>query len=291
MAPSKPRSSACRSRSASLAAFARFVAPRLATHPAERLDGPALYLVCACLAGDRRALAAFDQRYLATLAPGLTRLERTGVASEDVVQLLRIRFLLGEAGRPPRIGEYTGASDLRAWLRVAAVRIAISLQRKHRREDPADDEALAALADAAPGPELELMKEIYRAGFTTAFRDAVAALAPRERNLLRHQAIDRLGLSARGSTIGGRLRISEFELGYWRSYAAHSSSTGFRPEYGLYVEEAKISTTLESIYAQHFHSSPDGKWIAYIKTTSKTEMWVMAHDGSHARILFTARES
>lgn len=177
-----------------LATFASFVAPRLATHPAERLDGPALYLVCACLAGDRRALAAFDQRYLATLAPGLTRLERTGVASEDVVQLLRIRFLLGEAGRPPRIGEYTGASDLRAWLRVAAVRIAISLQRKHRREDPADDEALAALADAAPGPELELMKEIYRAGFTTAFRDAVAALAPRERNLLRHQAIDRLGI-------------------------------------------------------------------------------------------------
>jgi RNA polymerase sigma-70 factor (ECF subfamily) len=176
------------------AEFARFVAARLGSRAADRLDGPALYLVCACLAGDKRALAAFDQRYIVTLAQRLSRLERTGVSSEDVTQLLRIRFLFGEGGRPPRIADYNGAGDLRAWLRVAAVRIAISLQRKHRREEPDGDEALRALADAGPGPELELMKEISRDEFAAALRTAVAELEPRQRNLLRHQALDRMSI-------------------------------------------------------------------------------------------------
>ncbi|MDC0672281.1 sigma-70 family RNA polymerase sigma factor [Nannocystis radixulma] len=177
-----------------IAEFARFVAARLQAHAADRLDGAALYLVCACLAGDKRALAAFDQRYIVTLAQVLSRLERTGVSSEDVTQLLRIRFLFGEADRPPRIADYNGTSDLRAWLRVAAVRIGISLQRKHRREDPDGDEALSALADAAPSPELELMKEISRDEFAAALRAAVAGLEPRQRNLLRHQALDRMSI-------------------------------------------------------------------------------------------------
>jgi RNA polymerase sigma-70 factor, ECF subfamily len=224
-----------------VADFARFVGDRLESHAAARLDAATLYLVCACVAGDKRALATFDQRYIATLARGLPHLERMGVSSEDVTQLLRIRFLFGEGGKPPRIADYTGASDVRAWLRVAAVRIAISLQRKHRREDPDGEEALHALADAGPSPELGLMKEIYRAEFNTAFRAAIAALEPRQRNLLRHQALDRMSIDRIAALYG----IHRATAARWVAQAREALVAGVRRR--LQAELAVAPERLDSI--------------------------------------------
>lgn len=58
-----------------------------------------------------------------------------------------------------------------------------------------DDGLLDALAPAAD-PALELVKQQSRDEFATAFRAAVAALAPRDRRLLRHQLLDGLDLDA-----------------------------------------------------------------------------------------------
>ncbi|WP_434424228.1 sigma-70 family RNA polymerase sigma factor [Nannocystis pusilla] len=231
-----------------LADFARFVGDRLESRAASRLDGAALYLVCACLAGDRRALAAFDQRYIVPLAQGLSRFERMGVSNEDVTQLTRIRFLFGEGGRPPRITDYTGASDLRAWLRVAAVRIAISLHRKHRREDPSGEDALHALADAAPSPELGLMKEISRAEFTTAFQAAVTALEPRQRNLLRHQAIDRMSIDRIAALYG----VHRATAARWVAQAREALVAGVRRrlQARLAVAPERLDSILHLIESQ-----------------------------------------
>jgi RNA polymerase sigma-70 factor (ECF subfamily) len=62
------------------------------------------------------------------------------------------------------------------------------------------DEAVVALAEldvlapGVPDPELAYLQRHYGAQFRKAFAEAVAALAPRERNLLRHAVIDGLGI-------------------------------------------------------------------------------------------------
>lgn len=64
----------------------------------------------------------------------------------------------------------------------------------------------------------------------------------------------------KANTIGAKLRNGAFEAGYWRSFARQSSALGSRPERSLYIEDARVESTLESIYARHLHQSADGVW-------------------------------
>jgi RNA polymerase sigma-70 factor (ECF subfamily) len=54
------------------------------------------------------------------------------------------------------------------------------------------DAALAELATDGDDPELGFLKRTYRADFRDAFREALAALEPRARNILRHRYLDGL---------------------------------------------------------------------------------------------------
>ena len=181
-----------------LAAFSSYVTARVAPGELGRLHAGDLYLTVACARGDADAVALLDAHYIATLAATLPRFLQ-GAAADDVAQLVRVRFLLGEHGRPPRIGEFDGTGSLATWLRVAAIRIAISLRRKHQRELMVD--AVDAVADA-PDPELTLLQQRYGAEFRAAFRTAFVSLTARERNLLRHHVIDRLGIDRMASLYG-----------------------------------------------------------------------------------------
>lgn len=73
-------------------------------------------------------------------------------------------------------------------------------------------------------------------------------------------AIREYSTPTKANTIGAKLRHGAFEAGYWRSFAAHSSALGSRPERSLYIEDARIEATLEAIYARHLHQSADGAW-------------------------------
>src|SRR5439155_4329771 len=57
-----------------------------------------------------------------------------------------------------------------------------------------DDRELEQLAPGVPDPELVYLRRHYGERFRHAFAEAVKALAPRERNLLRHAVIDGLGI-------------------------------------------------------------------------------------------------
>jgi RNA polymerase sigma-70 factor (ECF subfamily) len=120
----------------------------------------------------------------------LTRRGHDPAAAADAVQAVRVRFLVGEDGRAPRIAEYDGRGSLASWIHVAAARIAISAHRKHHRET--GDEVELVAADRSP--ELDLLRQQFGAEFKAAFRSSFEALAPRERTLLRYQVIDRLGI-------------------------------------------------------------------------------------------------
>jgi RNA polymerase sigma-70 factor, ECF subfamily len=160
-----------------------------------------LYLACACARGDRAALSAFEATYGPDIRHALSRMKTAPQVVDEVAQLLRQKLFVGEKGKRPRIAEYAGRGDLKSWLRVAAVRTALSHLRKHQREILVDDQQLPDLASPAD-PELDHMKQLYRGEFRSALEDAVASLTPRERNLLRQHFLDGLGVEKLATLYG-----------------------------------------------------------------------------------------
>ena len=122
----------------------------------------------------------------------------------EVKQGLRKLVFVGEADKggvpvPPRIAEYRGTGDLRAWLRITAMRAALKLLRKDGRETSASDDAVLEARSSADDPELAYMKAAYRASFRAAFQEALESLLPKERTLLKQQIVDGLGVDELGA--------------------------------------------------------------------------------------------
>jgi RNA polymerase sigma-70 factor (ECF subfamily) len=116
---------------------------------------------------------------------------------------VRTKLLVPDGGGPPKLAHYTGQGELATWLRVVAVREALSSVRDERRRALASDDALLAIEASATGPELGALKQQYRAQFSEAFAAALAALEPGERNLLRLHYLHGLSIDE----LGGLLQI------------------------------------------------------------------------------------
>jgi RNA polymerase sigma-70 factor (ECF subfamily) len=148
-----------------------------------------LYLAAAALASDTAALRILD-RLLADLAPALR-----GIVSDhdidDIVQELRVRLVVGDAGRRPALEAYAGKGPLRAWLRVALVRSGLDRRRK-----PADvllDEAAwLAVPGIATDPSLAALRNKAGPAIRAAFEAALGKLDARERLILRQHLLDGL---------------------------------------------------------------------------------------------------
>ncbi len=145
-----------------------------------------LYLACACATAATRtpATTAFSKAYLDEIP---TYLSASGNAelADEVRQILAERLLLGGAAAP-KILDYTGSGPLRGWVRVAAVRAALTLRRAQKGGDP---DALDGLVGAVD-PELDAVKLHYKADFAQALVDALATLGERERALLKLHYLD-----------------------------------------------------------------------------------------------------
>lgn len=190
---------------------ARFVATlaTLADSPAAlaALRARDLALAAACARGDAAALAAFDATLLPEVDAALSRFRGAPITRDELRQAMRARLLVGD---PPRIATYQGRGDLRAWLRMAATRYLVdTLRADAARPDrvAAADDALADAATTSDDPQLAFLKHTYRAEFRASFRAALAALEPRDRNILRHRYLDGLEV-AELSTIYGIHRVN-----------------------------------------------------------------------------------
>jgi RNA polymerase sigma-70 factor (ECF subfamily) len=82
---------------------------------------------------------------------------------------------------------------------VTAVREAIDLLRKLKREQPLDDSALVELTSPDEDQELHYLKRLYREEFKAAFQQALAALSARERTILRYNLLDNLNIDQIGA--------------------------------------------------------------------------------------------
>lgn len=184
--------------SASPAAFGQFLAARVdpGDDPQDalaRLRGDDLYLACACLEGDPRALQALDA---SCIAPVADKLRRAGLPAEVVAdarqKAAEILLVPGERSGP-RLATYSGRGDLIGWLYVVIAREARRLAQREARYAPPDS---VDIADETVGadPELTHLKATYHEAFRAAFHAAMDELDERERNLLRQHLLDGLSI-------------------------------------------------------------------------------------------------
>jgi len=153
--------------------------------------GRDLYLACACGLGDAAALVELDRLYLRVVPEAVARIDRSPDFADEVRQLLRDRLLVGDEAK---IRDYRGTGALAGWVRTAAVRTALNLQRaaqKWRHDAPPTDEPLAQMLD----PEMALLYERHRQQVTAALERAIAGLEPEARLLLRFYYADQLTIS------------------------------------------------------------------------------------------------
>lgn len=114
--------------------------------------------------------------------------------ADEVHQVLSERLLVGDDAR---IASYAGLGPLDAWLRVAATRTALSMLRKGHKELPIES-AFSESPAASGDLEIEYLKAKYAQEFRAAFRDSMAVLDDRQRNLLRMYYLDGVGLEELG---------------------------------------------------------------------------------------------
>jgi len=153
--------------------------------------GRDLYLACACALGDAAAIGELDRSYLGVVADAVARIDRSPDFADEVRQVLRDRLLVGDE---PKIRDYRGTGALAGWLRTAAVRTALNLQRaahKWRHEAPPVDEPLAQMLD----PEMALLYERHKQEVKASLERAIAGLEPESRLLLRFYYADQLTIS------------------------------------------------------------------------------------------------
>jgi RNA polymerase sigma-70 factor, ECF subfamily len=166
-------------------------------HPAD------LWLVLACEGGDSVALRALE-RVVAPIAKEVADRARTKLEAEDLTQLLWQRLLVAAEDGTPKLFEYTGKGPLRGWLRVVATRLLVDSARKRSgNETPVSNErVLDGLFAGSSDPEIELLKRHSRAALAAAFADALAALSPEDRTILRQHLADQLTIDQIGVAHG-----------------------------------------------------------------------------------------
>jgi len=181
--------------------FARFLGERMRGPDLEASRAEDLGVACACASGDGRAIAALEARYFRDVDAALGKMSLSADRIAEVKQGLRKVLFVGDVGDgiPPRIREYRGTGELKAWLRVTAMRAALKLLRREYRETPASDDAVLEARSSSDDPELQYMKAAYRAAFKSAFQEALESLLPRERTFLKQQIVDGLSIDEIGA--------------------------------------------------------------------------------------------
>ncbi len=165
--------------------------------------------------GDPVALRRFEEHVGGEIAAAARAIDRDPAFVDEVAQATRVRLVVEH-----RLATYRGAGPLRAWVAIAAQRIALNARRDARAgpalpSAPGRDDVLAELVDREPDPELRHLKTLYRAEFREALVAALAGLADRERAILRLRFVDGLELAQ----IGRLYRVHESTASRWISSA------------------------------------------------------------------------
>jgi len=177
-----------------------------------------LALAFGAMSEDPSALRTFDELCTPEINVAIRTIDRDPAFVDEVAQVTRVRLLVGEGAR---IATYRGTGSLRAWVAIAARRIAINAKRDAK---PVSDDPLAEIVDREPDPELRHLKQLYRGEFRAALAAALASLPDRSRAVLRLRFVDALELAQ----IGRLYRVHESTASRWISSALDDINTATR---------------------------------------------------------------
>jgi RNA polymerase sigma-70 factor (ECF subfamily) len=227
--------------------FRAFVSARLeAASTVDEIRAEDLYLACACSSGAASALAAFAAAYDHHVAAILGRLGLSTTIRTEAQVRLATHLFLAEGGAAPRIASYSGRGELLAFVRVAAIRLALGLAKKESRpgDEPIDEE----LPDDVYDPELLYLKELYRGEFNEAFSAAVAGLAPRERTLLRYHLVDGLSIDKLAAVYGVHRSTAARQLASVRAELAASTQRLLMEK--LRIDKGEVASIIRLVMSQ-----------------------------------------
>ena len=171
-----------------------------------------LALAFAVARGDARAARRLETLIAGELVAAARAIDRDPGFIDEIGQRTRVRLLVGEDGAPPRIGSYRGLGPLRAWVAIAAQRVALNAKRERAPATATgSDDVLADLVDREPDPELRHLKELYRDEFRDALAAALGSLPDRARAVLRLRFVEGLELAQ----IGRVYQVHESTASRW----------------------------------------------------------------------------
>ncbi|WP_426736339.1 sigma-70 family RNA polymerase sigma factor [Myxococcus faecalis] len=217
----------------------------------ERLEAGDLYLACGCVQGLGTALAAFERHHMASVPTVLAHMRLPAAMVDEVRQQVRERLLVRTAAAP-RIAEYSGRGTLANWVRVVALRTALSLLRKSQEPCPSSDTVLELLPTPSPDPELEAIQRRYHEAFREALEDAFAILPGEHRYLLRLHFVDRLSTPKLGTLFG----VNQSTVSRWlhsAQQAVHDETRRLLKE-RLDLSSQEFTSVLRSVES-HLHLS------------------------------------
>lgn len=176
--------------------LAAFEAHLLRSSRGEDLNVGDLLLAWASLRQDPVASRELERRLGAVARPILARYGDEHFADE-VIQDVRERLLVGAR---PKLGAYGGRGALVQYLKAVVSSAAIDRVRRKRPASPGDDPdaELMRLASGERGQESQLFQRAGKAEFSRAFKEALAALGPEDRTLLRMKYVDGLAVEEIG---------------------------------------------------------------------------------------------
>jgi RNA polymerase sigma-70 factor (ECF subfamily) len=196
-----------------------------------------LFLAWSGARGDAVALRHLERLLVPEVDAAARRIDRAPAFADELRQAVRVRLLVAEDGRV-RLDDYGGRGPLRAWLAVAALRVALNLRRAAR---PASPDVLAELVSSEADPELRHLKTLYRAEFREALEAALRALPERERALLRLSYVDGLKATQLAQLYG----VHETTAARWVARAAEQVADDARRR--LMTRLALSASTFDSV--------------------------------------------
>ncbi|HEY5924840.1 MAG TPA: sigma-70 family RNA polymerase sigma factor [Kofleriaceae bacterium] len=217
----------------------------LAGEPEHAAD---LYLACACAAGDPRAFAAFDRELIPVVTNAAQKIERSPHFVDEITQLTRERLLIASDGAEPRIADYAGQGPLRAWVRIAAMRIAMNQLRDRKKDMLVDDEAFFDVVADGSDDERREARARYGQACSDALRAAFAKLTARERNLLRMHHLHGLTVDE----LAPMFRVHRATIARWISSAREHLLTETRNNLRdrLAIGEGTVDSILRELAGQ-----------------------------------------
>ncbi len=208
-----------------------------------------LYLACGCAHGLPAAIAVFERELMPIVRTAARRIDSATELVDEVAQAARERLLVSADSAEPRIAEYNGSGALAAWVRIAAMRIAMNLLRSRRRNLLVDDDLFFdELASQRTDAERRQIRARYAEACSQALREAFAALSARERNLLRMHHLHGLTIDELAPTF----RVHRATVARWIERARETLLARTREELcsRLQIGAAEVDSILRELHSR-----------------------------------------